>query len=121
MFELVIVPCALYGGIASCSRKRKLHRLLEELEALYLFNSSERRLVGLEDDECLALGLQVRLGDDFDDVAIFGEDRIERLLERLRLDALLEVADVNAVQDKMVSRSANKARDCMCRSAMTHT
>jgi hypothetical protein len=121
MFELIIIPCALDSGIAPCSRKRKLHRLVEELEALYFFDSSDGRLVSLEYDECLTLSLQVGLGDNFDDVAIFGENRVERLLERLWLDAFLEVADVNAAQDKMVSRSASKARDCMCRSAMTHT
>lgn len=119
MLKLVVVPCSLDGGIASGPGQCDLHWLLEELEPLDLFDGLDGGLGVVEDHKCLALGLQVLLGDNVDDISIFGEDGLERLSERLRLDALLQVADVDTAC--MVSQVTIKARACMCRSAMTHT
>lgn len=93
--KLLFAASQLHGGIAPGARQRDMHRLLEQLEALHLLDGGQRRLGLIEDDEGLALGLEVRLGHNVDHVAILGEDGVQRLLERLRLDALLEVAHVD--------------------------
>jgi hypothetical protein len=76
----------------------------------------------IENDEGLALGLEVRLGDDIDHVAILGEDGAQRLLEGLGLDALFQITDVNPVSVRLVWPASREwGLLCMCRSAMTHT
>lgn len=94
--KLLIATHALHTSIAPRLRKRQLHRLIKQLEALHFINRLLRALCAVKDDECLALGFQVRLGYDVDDLAVLGEKLAERLLELLDLDALLEVADVEA-------------------------
>lgn len=97
VLKVVVVAAGLDGGIAARPGQGELHGLLEQLEALDLLDGAEGRLGLVEDDKGLALGLEVRLGDDVDDVAVLGEDDLEGLAQRLRLDALLEVADVDTV------------------------
>lgn len=65
------------------------HGLVKQREAVDLVDG----LLGLgrrgKDDKRLALGLEVRLDDDVDDLAKLGEDGAQRLGQRLGLDALL--------------------------------
>lgn len=89
VLELFVVAGRLDGSIASGSGQRDLHWLLEQLEPLHLLNGLDRGLGAVEDDKCLSFGFQVRLCDDVNDVAILGEDGLERLSQRLGFDALL--------------------------------
>lgn len=95
VLELLVVANGLDGGVAAGAREGDLHGLVEELEALDLLHGAQGGLGAVEDDEGLALSLQVRLGDDVDDVAILGEDGLKRCAQRLGLNALLEVAHVH--------------------------
>ena len=72
--------------------------LPKELEAIDLLGGFVGGFGVLEDDEGLALGLEIRLGYDVKNIPILGEDCLQSLLERLWLDALLEIADVDAIQ-----------------------
>lgn len=100
VLELVLVAGALHRGVAPGAGPSDLHGLVKELEAVGFVNGLLGRLGVLEDDESLAFGFQVRLGDDVDDVAILGEDNLQRGLERLGLDALLEVAHIDPVRGR---------------------
>lgn len=104
--KLLLVASLHHGGIAPGARQRKMHWLLEELEALDVLDGCLRRLGAVEDDKGLALGLEVRLGHDVNHVAIFGKDGAERFLERFRLDALLEVAYVDPANGGLVLPSS---------------
>lgn len=120
--ELVLVAHLHHGGIAAGAGKGELHRLVEELEALDVLDGGLGSLGCVEHDESLALGLEVRLGDDVNHVAILGEDGAQGLLEGLGLDALLQVTDVKPARVRLVWPTSRKRGVlCMCRSAMTHT
>jgi hypothetical protein len=94
--KLIRITRTLHTRIAPRLGKGQLHGFLEQLEPLHLIYGLLRALGRVEDDECLALGSQIRLCDDVDDLAIFAEELAERLLELLDLDALLEIADVDS-------------------------
>lgn len=96
--ELLFVAGALHRGIAAGAGEGELHGSAEQLEALDVVDGFLGCVDGVEDDEGLALGLEVGLGYDVDDVAIFGEQLGQGLLELLDLDRLLEVAAVYATQ-----------------------
>jgi hypothetical protein len=100
--KLVLVARLHHGGIAAGARQGELHRLLEKLKALNLVDGCLCRLGLVEDDKGLALGLQVGLGHDVDHVAILGEDGAQGLLERLGLDALLQIPDVDPASWRLV-------------------
>lgn len=70
-FEFVVGVLPADGGVASRLREVEEHRLLEELEALDLLDGALGGFYFVEDDESLALGLEVRLGDEVDDIAVF--------------------------------------------------
>ncbi len=72
--ELIFVARLHHGGVAAGARQGDLHRLVEEIEALDVGDGGGGRLGGIEDDKRLALGLEVRFGDDIYHVAIFGKD-----------------------------------------------
>lgn len=95
--ELLVVAGLLNRGVASGASEGELHGLVEEVEALDLLDGLQGGLRLFKDDEGLALGLQVGLGDDVDDGAVFGEDGVEGGLEGFGLDALFEVAHVDTV------------------------
>ena len=86
-----------------------MHGLVEELESLDVLDGTECRLGVLEDDERLALRLQVGLGDNINNLSIFGEDGMQRFLERLGLNALLEVANIDTGK-KYDAVSLNRSR-----------
>lgn len=94
--EFLGIARHLHSGVAAGTRQRNLHWLVEELETLDLVDRLLCRLRVVEDDEGLTLRLQVCLGDDINHFAILREDDIQCILEDLWLDALFEVADVDA-------------------------
>lgn len=95
--ELLLVARALDSDVAASTRQGEVHGLVEELEALDLLDRFQSRLLVVEDDKRLALGLEIALGDDIDDIAVLGKDDLEGFLERLGLDALFKVAHVDPV------------------------
>ena len=122
--KLLLAPILQDGRIASSSGQRQVHRLLEQLEALDLLDGCLGGFGLLENDKSLALGLEVGLGDNIDDVAVLGEEGVQSFLESVRLDALLKVAHVDAVKGCAWSVARpiyRRGHACMCRSAMTHT
>lgn len=94
--QRLVVLEPLHRRVAPRPRQRDLHRLVEQVEAVRLVDGLARRVRAVVDDERLPLRLEVRLGHDVDDVAELGEDGAQGLLERPRLDALLEVPHVHA-------------------------
>lgn len=60
-----------------------------------VLNGSLRRLGLVKDHESLTLRLEVCLGHDINHVAILGKEGTQGLLERLGLDALLQITDIN--------------------------
>lgn len=111
--EFLVAAGALHRGVAAGARERELHGAVEQLEALDVVDGLLGAVGVGEDDEGLALGLEVGLGYDVDDLAILGEELLQGLGELGDLDRLLEVADVDA---RMVSVNGRT-----CRSAMTRT
>lgn len=89
-----------YGSVTPLSSQRAYHRLIKEVEAISLLGCQTRRFVVVKDDESLAFRLEVGLGYDVDDFAKLGKDGAQSLLERIGLDALLEVADIDAVKNQ---------------------
>jgi hypothetical protein len=94
--ELLVITGPLHGCIAPGLRKGEVHRLLEELEALHIIDSLLGALDGGKDNEGLALGLEVRLGHNVNDLAVLREQLLQRLAELVGLDALLQVAHVQS-------------------------
>lgn len=66
----------LHGSIALLAGERDLDRVVEEVEAVGLVDSLQSSLGAVVDDEGLALGLEVGLCDDLEDVSEFGEDGV---------------------------------------------
>lgn len=87
-FELFLTAVHLDSPIASAARQRDLHRLVEQLEPINLLNSAPCAFGIIIDDKGLALGLQILLGHDIDDVAEFREDRSQSFRQSLEIDAL---------------------------------
>lgn len=94
--ELVVIARALDSRVTLSPRESYLHRFLKELEALNIIEGLLGTLDIGEYDECLALRLQVRLGHDVDDLAIFGEELAQSLDQLRDLDPLFEVAHVQS-------------------------
>lgn len=95
--ELISPSLAQNRRVAPRLRVVQNHRFLKQVEAIDLFDGVRGRLDVVEDDERLALGFQVRLGDDLEDGAIFGEDLFEGDLELVDFYPFFEVADLLAV------------------------
>jgi hypothetical protein len=96
LLELLVGAEFLDRGIAPGPGQRDLHWLLKQVEAVGLLRSLLSRIGVVIDNESLAFCLQIGLGDYFDDISKFREDLAERILERVYLDALLEIPHVNA-------------------------
>jgi hypothetical protein len=71
--KLILIPRPLHTCITSRLRKSQLHRFIEELETLHLLDRLLRALHAIKHNKSLALRLQVRLCDNVNDLAIFGE------------------------------------------------
>lgn len=93
-FQFVIAPFPSNRSIASRFRKVQHHRLIEELEPLHLFYrpGSSSRII--EDDESLAFGFEVGLGDEVDDITVLGEYFAEGFFELVDLYSLFEILDL---------------------------
>lgn len=105
--QLVLSTFSQHRRIAPCLGKVQLHRLVEELEAIHLVDGAHRGVDIVENDERLAFGFQVRLGNQIDDVAILGEDLAEGFLELGRFYSLLEVFNVDTVVGPYISRGSD--------------
>lgn len=97
LLKLVLVAGAQHSRIAPRAGEGDNHGLLEELEALDLVDGLCSGLWVFKDDKGLALGLEVRLGDNVDNLSIVGEDGGQGLLEGLGLDPFFEVANIDTV------------------------
>ena len=89
--------------IAPTLRKLDSHRLVVQIEALKHLHGLGGLIGGVVDDEGLAAGLEVLLGDDVDDLAELAEDLLQAVDERWDLDLLVEVLDVET-----------RAETCQC-------
>lgn len=96
-FEFILRVLPSDGGIAPRLGKVEQHRLLEELEPLNLLDGALGRFHLVEHDEGLALGLEVRLGDEIDDIAVFREYFRQRFFELVDFNPLLQVANLRWV------------------------
>lgn len=92
--QLILSTLPQNCRIAPRFREIQHHRLIKELEPINLINGIRSRLNTIEDDKRLALGLQVSLRDDVDDVAIFREDFFKRFFQLVDFDSFFEVADL---------------------------
>lgn len=98
--KLLLVPLPLNRRITPRLRKVHLHRLPKQLEILDLLDRLLRARHIAEHHKRLPLRLQVGLGHDVDDLAVFTQELGERLLEGVDLDGLFEVLDVDT-RDKL--------------------
>lgn len=115
-FKLLCIALQFYCLIASGLGQRQLQRLVEEWEAVDLFNCFLCAFLAVKHNESLALGLQVGLGDNIDHIAKLGEYRTERVGKRFDLDPLFEVLRINTTNQNQLF-----AITITCRSAMTRT
>lgn len=99
--KVLLVALALDGRIAASAGVVELHGFVEHVEVLELFDGARGRLDVVEDDEGLALRLQVLGGADVQNGAIFFEDFAEGILEGLELDALLQVFDLRCMSETL--------------------
>jgi hypothetical protein len=88
--ELIFPAFSQDRRIAPCLRIVKDHGLIEKVEAIDLINGAGRRLDVIKDDKCLSFCAKIRLRNDFEDVAVFGED----FFELVGLDTFFKVADL---------------------------
>lgn len=70
-----------HGRIATCFGEREHHGFVEKRERLDFLDGLFRRGGRVEDDEGLAFGFEILLGDEVDDGAVLREDGGEGLLE----------------------------------------
>ena len=93
--KLLVRTIQLDSSVASTSSHGDLHWLSEDIKAicaLYCFDSIVRIL---ENDKSLSFSFKVCFGHDINDVAELGEKGSERVDQRLNLDALFKIADIN--------------------------
>lgn len=94
-FDFVGRARLLHTGVAAHACNRQHHGLVKQDKPLGLVDGTLGRLWVVKNDKGLALGAQVRFGDNVDDGAEFGEDGVEGVAQGFWLDALLEVAHVD--------------------------
>lgn len=87
--QLITTALSQNRRIAPRLRIIQHHRFLKQFEPINFLNSVRSGLNIVEDDEGLALGLEVGFGDYLDDGAIFGEELFERFFEVVDFDAFL--------------------------------
>jgi hypothetical protein len=84
----------LDGLVAVGFRPGHFQSLTVHFESVHLLHRLQRRLLAIEDDECLALALQAALSNNVQYGPVVLEDFGECLLHRVDLDALFEVVDL---------------------------
>jgi hypothetical protein len=94
--KLLFISSTLDMSITPRLRKRQLHRLIKQLKTLNFIDGLLRTLNSIKYNKSLSLSLQVCLRDDVDDFSIFGKELRQGFLELIYLDALFEIADVDA-------------------------
>lgn len=104
LLELLLSRLPLHRLIAVRLRQLNLHGLAIHLEPIHLLHGLQRRLLTVEHNESLALALQAGFSDDVDDGPIVRENGRERLLERIDLDAFLEVVDLRRLVEHRATR-----------------
>lgn len=93
--KLLLIAALLDNRITFRLGEIQYHRLSKQIKPLYFADSVGGGLDGVEDDERLALSLQAGLCDDFHDGAIVFEDFGERFFQRVDLDFLGQVLDLD--------------------------
>ena len=96
-FKIVFSALPEHGRIALRFRVVEDHRFVEQLEPLDLLYCPFSGLHFIEDDESLTLGFDIFLGYQVDDVAIFGENFTQGLLELVDLDMFLKVLNLSGM------------------------
>lgn len=99
LVKLFLVASLSNRSVAPRLRQGHQHGLLKQLEALKFLDGGLGRLGLVKDHKGLALGLEIGLGDDINHIAVLGEDGAQGLLERLWLDALLEIAYIDSTRN----------------------
>ena len=92
---------AQHSGITPCLGKVKLHRFVEEVEAVDFFDGPGGGGRGIEDNKGLPFGFEVGLRDQVDDGPVFREDFCQGGFQGVRFNALFEVADVDAGENRV--------------------
>jgi hypothetical protein len=110
-FQSLLAIFFLHSLIGAGFGECKSHRLVEEVEPLQRINGILRSIDRVEDDERLAFGFEVLLGDDVDNVAEFAEDVAERGGQGGDFDAFVEVADLFVEHH---ARAVRRERDEGC-------
>jgi hypothetical protein len=87
--QLIVAAFPLHCRIASGFRVVQDHWLVEDVEAVDFLDSASRGFNVVEDDEGLALGLEVRLCDNLYDGAIFRENLLQSLFQLVDFDSLI--------------------------------
>lgn len=95
--ELFLAAFQGHGLVTSSSRQRNSHGLVEQREALSFLHGSARAFWIVKDDEGLTFRLQILLRDDIDNIAKLGEYGSQGFCERLNLDALFEILNVDPI------------------------
>lgn len=93
--ELLLIAALLDNRITLRFREIQYHRLAKQIEPLDFADSVGGGLDSVKDDERLALALQAGLCDDLHDGAIVFEDFGERFFQRVDLDFLGQVLDLD--------------------------
>lgn len=92
--QLLRAALHLHRLIAARLGLGQAHGLVKQREAVRLVNRLGGAGLIVKDDKRLALGLEVLLGDNVDDLAKLGEDGAQRARQGLNLDPFFEILDV---------------------------
>lgn len=95
--QLIIPALPQYRSITATARIIKHHGFIEQVEAIDLVDCAGRGVDVVEDDKRLPFCAEVRLGDDFEDRAVFGEELFEGFFQLGDVDAFFEVADLDCI------------------------
>lgn len=87
--QLIVSTFTEDGRVTLCLCIFQDHRLIEEIEAIHIFNSASRGIHTIEDNEGLALRLDILFGDNLNHIAEVGEDLLQGDFELFNLNALL--------------------------------
>jgi hypothetical protein len=92
--EPFIAIFSFYSLVGAGFGEGQGHGLVEQIEALQRIDGILRGIDRVEDDERLAFGFEILLGDNVDDFAEFAENVAQRGGQRGDFDAFVEVSDL---------------------------